>query len=383
MRPSACALLDRPLTIMLLSPQPWVGLQVSKHHYARELAALGHHVYFVNPPGEKAAIGISPSGTPGIDLVDHPFMPLRRFKYRARWLFDLAARRRARAIARRVGPVDLLWDFDNARQFADHRALRAPLSILHIVDRLDPGDVAHRHADLILGVDALLLADVAPAGQPVHVVGHGLSPLFADRARRLLASPASPRAKAAVTIGFIGNLAQPAMDRTRVSALIDALPEAHFRFIGPVQGETPAVRAWVDDLARRPNVELAGLLTGDALIAASEGVDIWLLCYDLARDRNSGVNSHKLLEYFALGGEVVSSWIAAQADAPGIFMPAKDAPDAILDRLRAAIDVVQDGKNPAWRARAERALANSYRANVEEIAALLAATAACNCVDGK
>ena len=161
------------------------------------------------------------------------------------------------------------------------------------------------------------------------------------------------------------------MDRSRVAALVAAHPACRFRFIGPVAGETPEIRAWADRLIARPNVEMAGLLTGDALIAATDDVDIWLLPYDVARDRNRGVNSHKLLEYFALGGEVVSSPIAAQADAPGIFMAPRDDPDAIAGQLDDAIAAVRAGRDTGGRARAELALANSYRANLDRIAAYL------------
>ena len=368
---ASCDLLGAPLRILMISPQPWTGLQVSKHHYARELAGLGHQVFFVNPPGGSASIHLSPSDHPAITLVDHPRMPLARTKYRARWWFIAAARYRAKALARAIGPFDLLWDFDNARQFADHRPFRAPLSILHVVDMLDPGDILHRGADLILGVDASLIAEIGPSPAPRHVVGHGLSPLFAAAARNRLASPRTRAADAPVIIGFIGNLAQPAMDRARVAALVAAHPECRFRFIGPVAGETPDIRAWADALIAQPNVEMAGLLTGDALIAATDDVDIWLLPYDVARDRNRGVNSHKLLEYFALGGEVVSSPIAAQADAPGIFMAPRDNPEAIAAQLSAAIAAVREGRDTGARARADLALANSYRANLDRIAAYL------------
>lgn len=364
-------LLGAPLRILMLSPQPWTGLQVSKHHYARELAMLGHDVIFANPPTGDGTIRLTPSDTANITLLDHPRMPLARAKYRAKPLFIAAARFRARAIRKAVGAVDLLWDFDNARQFADHRPFRAPTSMLHVVDRLDPGDAMHRYADLILGVDASIVGDIAPEGRPSHVIGHGLSPLFADAARARLATPRVRPADARVVIGFIGNLAQPAMDRDRVAALVAANPDCVFRFIGPVQGETPEIRAWVGGLAAQPNVEMAGLLTGDALIAATADVDVWLLPYDVARDRNRGVNSHKLLEYFALGGEVVSSAIAAQADAPGIFMAPSGAPEELAAKLDAAITMVRRGSDTGWRARAALALANSYRANLERIAAHL------------
>lgn len=376
-----------PLAILILSPQPWDGLQVSKHHYARELAALGHRIFFVNPPGGAPAITMRASDVASITLVDHPPLAFARLKFRFRAPFEWAANRRARAIVAATGPVDLLWDFDNAGQFSDHRPFGASWSVLHVVDRIRTGERRHRHADLLFSVDASLLADVEDGGQPRFVIGHGLSPLFADAARRRLAAPRHRDPAKPVVVGFIGNLAQHALDRPRAMALVQAHRDVLFRFIGPVQGgmsaELLAMQAWAKEFGAQPNVELPGLLTGDALIAATADVDIWLLPYDVANDCNRGVNSHKLLEYFALGGEVVSSAIAAQADAPGIFMAPPGDPDAIAARLDAALAAVREGRDTGSADRIGLALANSYRANVERIAAHLASASACAVPKGR
>lgn len=362
-----------PLTILILSPQPWVGLQVSKHHYAREMAAIGHRVIFANPPGGRADFRLASAGgeDAAITLLDHPPLALPWSKFHARWLFDRLMARRARTMQKTIGPVDLLWDFDNARQFADHRWFGARTSILHVVDRLNDGDVSDRNADLVLSVDPSLVADLLPAARARHVIGHGLSPLFAAVARQRLEQPRRWQPGSPVTIGFIGNLAQPAMDRDAIAQLVTQFPECAFRFIGPVQGRTDDIARWVSALADHKNVAMPGLLTGAALIEAAEPVDIWLLCYDRHRDRNQGVNSHKLLEYFALGGEVVSSPISAHRATPGVFMVGNGAGDSIAEQLRGAIAAVKANKNTGGRARIELALANSYRRNVETINALL------------
>lgn len=363
-----------PLRILMLSPQPWAGLQVSKHHYAREAIARGHRVIFANPPGGSADIRLRPGDTDNPALLDHPAMPLRHAKFRARWLFDHFAKRRAKAILAATGPVDLLWDFDNAGQFADHRAFGARKSIVHVMDKLVDSARHGRHADLILGVAPTLINDVPPRETPRRVVPHGLAPMFAELARARLAGRGAP-AKGDITVGFLGNLAQPWMDRPRLLRLIETNPGLHFRFIGPVQDATPDAQAWIDRLRALPNVELAGLKTGPTLVAALEGVDIWLLYYDRDRDPNSGVNSHKLLEYFATGAEVVSSHMTAQAQAPGIFMAPPEAPEAVPALLAEAVRAVREGRDTGWRERIEIALANSYAANFRLIAEYLSAPA--------
>lgn len=364
-------LLGDPLGIVVLSPQPWDGIQVSKHHYARELAALGHRVVFVNPPGGADAVRLRATDVDGIRVVDHPPMPLRRARFRLRPLFDMAARRRAAAIARATGPVDLVWDFDNTRQFADHRAFGAAHSLLHAVDRLEVGDPRTARADLVVTIDAVLVPASRGAAPPL-VVGHGLAPHFAAAARERLARPPVRAKDKRVIVGFLGNLAQSAIDQDAVLDLVARRRDAQFRFIGPVQGGGSDVEAWTGRLREQPNSEMTGLLTGAALIEAAADVDIWLLCYDWRLDWNHGINSHKLLEYFATGAEVVSSVIAAQADAPGIFMAPRDAPERLPTLLDDAIAAVLDGRDTGWRLRVERALANSYAENVRRIADRLA-----------
>ena len=43
----------RNKTILIISPQAWGKMFLSKHHYAIELAKRGNAVYFLNPPGEN------------------------------------------------------------------------------------------------------------------------------------------------------------------------------------------------------------------------------------------------------------------------------------------------------------------------------------------
>ena len=47
-QPRRYALRDR--TILLVSPNEWGAMHVSKHHYALELAERGNRVIFLNPP---------------------------------------------------------------------------------------------------------------------------------------------------------------------------------------------------------------------------------------------------------------------------------------------------------------------------------------------
>ena len=43
-------MLLRNKTILIISPQQWDGLMLSKQNYAEELTKLGNKVYFLPPP---------------------------------------------------------------------------------------------------------------------------------------------------------------------------------------------------------------------------------------------------------------------------------------------------------------------------------------------
>ena len=43
---------------IVVSPQSWGKMFISKHHYAVELSKLGYEVFFVNPPKENKLGGL-------------------------------------------------------------------------------------------------------------------------------------------------------------------------------------------------------------------------------------------------------------------------------------------------------------------------------------
>src|SRR5690606_833073 len=42
--------------VLIISPEPWDHIFVSKHHYAIHLAQRGNKVFFLNPPGDYEKI---------------------------------------------------------------------------------------------------------------------------------------------------------------------------------------------------------------------------------------------------------------------------------------------------------------------------------------
>lgn len=80
-------------TILLISPQSWGKMFLSKQHYAIELAKKGNKVYFLNPPNENSiqqteAIEIISSDiSSNLFLINHKIWFSDKIKFHAMPLF--------------------------------------------------------------------------------------------------------------------------------------------------------------------------------------------------------------------------------------------------------------------------------------------------------
>lgn len=378
-------LFDAKRTIVIVSPQPWDGIPVSKHHYAQELAGLGHRVVFVDPPvqdGGLSGIRLAPGGIPGIEVLRYrPAFPYA-LKFHARPLFNHLMGRQARRIAAAVGGApDIVWDFDNAYTTADLRAFGARTALFHPVDDIEPRRNGDKHADIVLAVAQRFLDKITPKRVPMHVIPHGLAHGYEALASRVQINPAAPeRANRSLCVGFVGNLDRSDIDWPTLSRMVEANPAVTFRFIGPL---TPgAIKATPHGAAYAAvhgaaNARLEGRKKPEEIIARAADVDVWLLIYDPEANANAATNSHKLLEYLATGGPVVSHRVEAYVGNDLVAMPQtssnRDLPQ-ILARVLADLDALN---TPELRTRrAAFALGHTYQAQLKRISAHLDEAAA-------
>lgn len=316
-------MLETPRVIFLNSPQPWAALKVSKHHYARELAARGHEVYFIEPPviGGCAAVQVALGPDPRLSLVTYgTFFPYQ-LKFHARPLFDLLMRSQARRLVRAIGKhPDIIWDFDNAYQYADLSAFGATLAIFHPVDDLPANLSSTKRADVVFSNAQRYIDRLTPPPRFAQVIDHGLSQPFIDRAGAVVKDPAKAGAGggALPVVAYVGNLDHPGIDWATIDAIATSLPQVRLVLIGPydVGGAGPPAL-----LRARANVTFPGPKTTEEILAFALDVDIWLMAYDCARTVDGGTNPHKLLEYLATGKAVVSNWVEAYVGKDLVLMP--------------------------------------------------------------
>lgn len=367
-------------TILLISPQPWDHIFISKHHYASELGQT-NDVFFLEPPvdGEGAGLDFRPApGAQGVTLVSwRPGFP-RRIRFHAYWLYRWLIAREARRIASSLGRApDVVWCFD-FNLFPDLGAFGAPLTIFHPVDPLSSRRQADigLTADLIVSVSERILRNFADArfrGRTL-LVNHGLASSFA----RLADEPAAPGNGRQV--GFFGNLDRRFINVRLLLRLAEAHREITFHFWGPCE----ASGLFRTVLASEPNVRLHGRVDKDALAVQAATMDAFILPYREDAQESDRSNSHKLLEYMSTGKITVACPLDCYADAPDLVrMPASDDDEAFMALFAETMGEIDTWNAPARCAR-RKAFAKdfSYAQNIARIERVLtersgAATAIC------
>lgn len=309
--------------VLLISPQAWNGLKLSKHHYALELARRGSEVFFLNPPsGTGVRPRVSQGPCPNLWIVDYSQISRgRRFLPAA--VNDAIESIQAGIVQRALkAPVDVVWSFDPAR-FTVLTEFDAQLHFFHAADRVEPEAVRRIGASAVavISVSDLILADFAPTGIPRFFVNHGLAEEYAGLAREQLARLSDGpecRASPPQKVGYVGNLLRPDIDHAAFSRIVQENADIQFHLWGPHEYSAldwehqgvPEVTEFISFLGQRTNVVMHGLKTPAEVAAALFGMDMLLTCYDPLREMNRASNNHKVLEYLSTGKPVVTNHVS-------------------------------------------------------------------------
>lgn len=303
--------------ILIISPEPWGGNFVSKHHYAVELAKRGHDVLFYGPPSEQSEFRLddvrceggrlrilrSSRVAPGLRLM--PGFVRRRLENR--WLQkveQLAGQR-----------IEAVWLFENSR-FYDMGFAGGRLKIYHQVDMnqdLHPGK-ATQTADFVIALNSSIAGHIealAP-GKAVHKVPHGLA-----IAEPITAPPdVSAFTDNKIHAAYIGNLGIVHLDLDAFQRVVAAhRDEVVFHLIGSYSETTPLYQR----LEGCENVVWWGRVPSEHIGYYLEHADINMLIYKAKEDTAQMSNSHKILEYLYSGNVTVSSYVADYAQQPGLL----------------------------------------------------------------
>lgn len=317
--------LFRNKNILVISPQSWGKMRVSKHHYAIELAKRGNNVFFLNPPSDDHAElfhVVEHDEIQNLRIVSYkPFFSYL-LRFHCRWLFDLLMILQIRILLQKLNDkIDILWNFD-FNLYSNLKAFNADTIIYHVVDQISGNHSikAAYDADIIVSVASEILEKFNSVPQRKVLINHGLAEAFVNMAKiRLQHNDFGQTCTDRPQIGYVGNLFIGHLDREKVKELIKENRNVDFHFWGSYEAKDCNIAGnfsqvsydFIRFLHDMPNVNLRGPREPDAVAKEIQEMDAFLICYDLSKDPNNGSNCHKMLEYLSTGKVVISNKITA------------------------------------------------------------------------
>jgi hypothetical protein len=314
-------------TILLISPQSWGKMFLSKQHYAIELAKRGNKVYFLNPPNENSAHQtetieiISSDISYNLFLINHKIWFSDKIKFHAMPLFHALMKFHVSKIKKKIPEVvDIVWSFDLGNYYPFRFFGKPSHKIFHPVDEpLNKTAIySAKGCDIIFSVTNEILEKYKNFSAPKYFINHGVSeeflrPVDVDN---IFGDP--------IHVGFSGNLLRNDIDKTTLQKIIEENENIIFDFFGSYKksqtniggSENSESEKFISFLQSKKNVTLHGTLSQQMLADKLHQMDAFLICYDIKKDQSKGTNYHKIMEYLSTGKVIVSNSVTTYKNEP-------------------------------------------------------------------
>lgn len=307
--------------ILLISPEPWSHIFVSKHHYAIELAKRGNKVFFLNPPDANIETPIQFSTSeagPDITIVDYRGQ-LKGLRFFPAFIRVLMNKRFLSQLERKAGcRMDVIWNFENSRfydlQFAGER-----LKIYHQVDLNQDFHVmqAVSSADICFCTTDFILKKLQDFNKRVFKIHHGVSDDALQYTSNITASKLH-NSRATATI--IGNLDGAYLDLDLLQKVVKANDDVSFVMVGNFDYN----KATFKGLHKFPNVQFTGQVASNTIGEYLAKSDCLLVCYKADEFKEQLASPHKIMEYLASGKVSIATYTDEYKDKSCLLEMSKD-----------------------------------------------------------
>lgn len=294
--------------ILIISPEPWTGIFVSKHHYAIGLARRGNKVFFLNPPSTVKNVQVNEiQQFKRVYVIDYKiyikgqrFLPVFASRWVDRKIFnEIESKAQCK--------FDIVWNFENSR-FYDFSFL--PKNILKIYHQVDLNQNFHpvraaKTANYVFAVNDSI-KDYLSKYNNVFKMPHGFSGYFTKRSLAILSNEVVSYYQHKITKAFyVGNLNSKYLDIELLLELINRNKNVEFNLIGPIEVGSSNYQK----LIRLNNINLLGQLSSEEIMNRLDDADVLLLLYQYNKFPEQLSSSHKALEYLASGIVTVSTFM--------------------------------------------------------------------------
>ncbi|HVF80450.1 MAG TPA: hypothetical protein VM884_00870 [Flavisolibacter sp.] len=369
---------------LLISPQPWGKMFLSKHNYAIELAKGGNTVYFLNPPTYKkslASISIKvEQELPNVYVINYTLaMAVHIMRFKSRPAYDFIIRKSLISRLNGLAAFDEIWCFE-PNIFSSFRPFAAKKKLLFLVDQYDNKTLKKlaESADGIATISTLILDFFNFTDKPKLLLNHGLNDTFASLAKAKLTNGFTSGVNQPVKAAYVGNLLQGnRVDYETLQTIITQNSNVEFHFYGPYEekdntlGSTlsAGMQSFIEFLKVSGNVKLHGVIAQQQMAAQMHSVDVFLTCYNYLTDYNRSSNCHKIIEYLSTGKAVVANRIMTYEKTTGLLeMPAEFTNENLPSLFRKVVESLDRFNSPdKQKARMEFALENTYKKHIATI----------------
>lgn len=353
-------------SILIVSPEPWNHIFVSKHHYACYLAKKGNQVIFANPP--KRRWGLQNTDIINLQVLDYPQFPrgLRMFpNLISKWLFLKKLKQIERFCKQ---DFDIIWSFDNS-VFFDFSSLPT-YSISHIVDLNQNFQLAKaaKTANLCLYTSSLIGDKLRKYNLNAHFINHGFNEQSVLKSMKL---PGHNRVK----VIYAGNLNMPYLDWGTLERAFVENSNVDFVFIGPLEVElirkSPNHDSF-ENIYKGDHSYFIGKVNSDELPSYYSSAHILIICYQ-EKYHHFQSNPHKLMEYLGSGKAIVATYTSSFASIKSPIIEMCNRNIEFAYRLKKCITNLDFYCSPKNRGlRKEIALENTYERQIERIESKIA-----------
>lgn len=292
------------MAFLIISPESWSAHSVSKHHYARLLANLGHQVFFLGKPDSFfSPIKLeSVKEVPGLTVVrSSVIFPGLRFLPRfvrlfleSRWLKKLESISHQK--------INVIWLFENSR-FYDLCFAGSRLKIYHQVDlnqNFNPS-IAALTADICFCTTRHIKILLDSYNSRCYMLRHGVS--ISTKLLQLSTYQDSLFDDDVIHAMYVGNLDMTYLDQDLIFNVISRQPDICFHLVGGYQVTGSLYRR----LKQFKNVIWWGQVSSDLIPSLLQKADILMVAYQ-AEFHVEQANPHKMMEYLSSGKIIVSTY---------------------------------------------------------------------------
>lgn len=322
------------VTFLIISPNAWGDMHISKHNYAITLSQMGYQVYFMNPPNQDQRVkdyeikqidGYNNLYIINIYLLANRVIDYLRIRLNLTFICDFLLLKLVIKIFKSENVnLDYIWSFDpNLHGYLFKYPARKKLFFIADQIKTTSHKRAGKNVDIVVSVAQEILKKFELINNNCLLVNHGINNNYARFAVEHLSNLENkveyPNSSGRIQVGYIGNLLISCLYAEGLKKIVVENPDIDFNFWGAYEVKNNNLANdydkfiyetihWIKDNC--PNTYFWGIAKSNEIIGKLDLMDVFIYINNSMKDVNGGSNSHKILEYLTTGKVIVSTYLS-------------------------------------------------------------------------